>query len=595
MQEEFICPICGKILKNKNVFNSHKTFHENQKKYPSGVFCPMCNHKSSSFVGFVRHVSMFHKEEIEGVYRKFYNDENDHVCEYCKKEKTTVKKFSKGFEKYCDNCKEKAHKENHKKAMENVDYSKYDFSSRNKKSIKTSLEIYGTTNPAKSEIVKEKARKTCQERYNANGPMGNEKVKQKAKITNLKKTGCEWHTSSESTKNTRKENLLEKYGVDNVFKLESTKDEIVNTMISKYGVKNGFQTEKSKIGKSKHFLKNFLKTKTKYAKPLFSEEDWFNRKENPNLLFECNVCKKNFEFNVLSWLKPRCFECMPKIKKFQSNGEREIQFLLSKNNINFEENNRNVLGKRLELDIFIPSKNLAIEYNGVYWHSEARGVDEDYHLFKTERCKQLNIKLLHIFETEWKNKQSIVESIILSNLNIYKYTIHGRKCVVKQVDSKTANKFYEENHIQGKSIFNLSFGLFHNDELVSCISFSKPRFNKKYDWELIRYANKLNTKVHGGFGKLWKYKPIGKIICYSDKRLFSGNVYEKYMTKLNDSKPSYFYVIDGELKNRVNFQKHKLKDILPIFDEKLTEVENMKANGFYRIWDCGNYVFEYVN
>jgi hypothetical protein len=211
MQEKFICPICGKILKNKNVFNSHKTFHENQQKYPSGVFCPICNHKSSSFVGFVRHVSMFHKEEIDVVYRKFYNDENDHICEYCKEEKTTVKNFSKGFEKYCDNCKEKAHKENHKKAMENVDYSKYDFSKRNAKTIKTSLEKYGTTNPAKSKIVKEKARKTCQEKYNANGPMGNEKVKQKAKKTNLEKTGFEWHTSSELTKNTRKENLIKKF------------------------------------------------------------------------------------------------------------------------------------------------------------------------------------------------------------------------------------------------------------------------------------------------------------------------------------------------------------------------------------------------
>jgi hypothetical protein len=110
---------------------------------------------------------------------------------------------------------------------------------------------------------------------------------------------------------------------------------------------------------------------------------------------------------------------------------------------------------------------------------------------------------------------------------------------------------------------------------------------------LVRYANKLNTKIHGGFGKLWKCKPEGKIICYSDKRLFSGNVYEKYMIKLNDSKPSYYYIVDGELKNRVNFQKHKLKDILQKFDENLTEAENMKENGFYRIWDCGNYVFEF--
>ena len=592
MQEKFICPICGKQLKNQNTFNSHKTFHENQKKYLNGIVCPLCNHKYSSFKSFAKHISIFHKEELEIVYRKFYNDESDHICEYCKKEKTIVKIFSKGFEKYCDNCKEKAHKENHKKAMRELDYSKVDFSKRNAKTIKTSLERYGTTNPAKSKIVKEKARKTFQERYNANGPMGNEKVKQKAKKTNLEKTGFEWHTSSELTKNTRKENLIEKRGVDNVFKLESTKDEIVNTMISKHGVKNGFQTEKSKISKSKYFLKNFLKTKTKYAIPLFSEEEWHSRKQNSIFLFECKVCHKQFKFNALSHLKPRCFDCMPPIEKYRSKGEQEVFDFISSLSVDVKKSDRKTL-KGKELDILCKDYNLAIEYNGIYWHSEANGIENDYHIYKTEKCNEVGIKLLHIFETEWKNKKDIVKSIISSNLNKFEKIIHGRKCVVKQIDSKTANNFYEENHIQGKAILSVSFGLYYNDELVSCLSFSKPRFNKKYDWELVRYANKLNTKIHGGFGKLWKHKPNGKIICYSDKRLFSGNVYEKYMIKLDDSKPSYYYIVDGELKNRVNFQKHKLKDILQKFDNNLTEVENMKENGFYRIWDCGNYVFEF--
>jgi hypothetical protein len=314
---------------------------------------------------------------------------------------------------------------------------------------------------------------------------------------------------------------------------------------------------------------------------------------NPNLLFRCKSCQKEFTFNVLQWLQPRCFNCLPPIKKYQSNGEKEIQYLLKKHNISFKENVRDILGNRLELDIYIPDYSLAIEYNGVYWHSELQGVDRDYHLYKTERCRELGIKLLHIFETDWIHKQEIVESIILSNLNIYTNTIHGRKCLVKEIDSKIANSFYEINHIQGKTICQYSIGLFYNDELVSCLSFSKPRFNKNYDWELVRFANKLNTKIHGGFSKLWKHKPEGTIICYSDKRFFTGAIYKKVMNQLPDSEPSYFYIVDGELKNRIHFQKHKLASILPNFDPNLTEWENMKANGYNRIWDCGNFVFQY--
>lgn len=595
MENKIVCPICGKIQKNNNQLSIHLSFHKDKETYPNGVFCPKCNHHSKSFKGFCRHVTMFHKSEIEQVYRMFFNDKKDHFCEYCKINKTTVLKIQHGFEKYCClDCANKAHKLNHKIAMENLDTSKIDYKKRVKKREKTCIETHGVNNLSKLDSTKEKARKTCQERYNADGPMGNKKVQEKAKITNNRKYNCDWHLSSTDIINKRKQNLINQCGVDNVRKIPKVKQQISETTFKNHGVINGFLCDKSTKRKSLYFLQRFYKNKIKYATPLFSENDWHNRKESPNLLFRCNVCNKEFKFNVLSWLKPRCFDCMPQIKKYQSNGERDIQYFLTQNNIDWKENNRNILGNRLELDIYIPEKRVAIEFNGIYWHSEARGVDEDYHLFKTERCKELNIKLLHIFETEWENKQEIIKSIILANLNKYKKTIHGRKCIVKQIDSKTANNFYDENHIQGKTILSVSFGLYYNDELVSCLSFSKPRFNKKYDWELVRYANKLNTKIHGGFGKLWKHKPEGKIICYSDKRLFSGNVYKKYMNQLEDLGPSYFYIVDGELKNRINFQKHKLKDLLPVFDEKLTEVESMKANGFYRIWDCGNFVFEFV-
>ena len=68
------------------------------------------------------------------------------------------------------------------------------------------------------------------------------------------------------------------------------------------------------------------------------------------------------------------------------------------------QNCRNIIAP-LEIDIFIPSKNIAIEYDGLYWHSSnkfsGRTIEKKYHLNKTEQCLKKGIKLIHIFENEW--------------------------------------------------------------------------------------------------------------------------------------------------------------------------------------------------
>ena len=43
--------------------------------------------------------------------------------------------------------------------------------------------------------------------------------------------------------------------------------------------------------------------------------------------------------------------------------------------------------------------------------------------------------------------------------------------------------------------------------------------------------------------------------------------------------------------HRSSYQKHKLEKLLPIFESSMTEWENMQANGYDRIWDCGNDVW----
>ena len=63
-----------------------------------------------------------------------------------------------------------------------------------------------------------------------------------------------------------------------------------------------------------------------------------------------------------------------------------------------------------EIDLIIPQLKIAIEYNGLYFHTEDRGKNSTYHLNKTLACKQFGYKLIHIFEDEWMVNKELVKS-----------------------------------------------------------------------------------------------------------------------------------------------------------------------------------------
>lgn len=253
-----------------------------------------------------------------------------------------------------------------------------------------------------------------------------------------------------------------------------------------------------------------------------------------------------------------------------------------------------------EIDIYIPEKKVAIEYNGIFWHSFNRmetPEEKKKHINKTNACEKQNIQLLQIFENEWLYKKDIVKSIINSKLGINQTRIFARKCYIKEIDSEISSKFQEQNHIQGSCVASIHIGLFYKDELVSLMTFGKPRFNKKYEYELVRFCNKLYTQIVGGASKLLKhfiktYYPKS-IISYADRRYSTGKLYKAIGFKcLYSTVPNYFYYKkEIRLFSRNKFQKHKLAKILPNFDPNKTESENMFLNGYRRVWDSGNLVF----
>ena len=272
--------------------------------------------------------------------------------------------------------------------------------------------------------------------------------------------------------------------------------------------------------------------------------------------------------------------------------EKEIVgFIKSIYNDEIIENDRKVLDGK-ELDIYIPGKNVAIEYDGIFWHSSCYNKDKYYHKNKTDKCAEKNIRLIHIFSDEWRDKKDICKSIIASSLGIYEKRIFARECSIVEVSKKEAKQFFEANHIHGSSRMFRAIGLRYRDELVMCCSFRKMFMsNSKYEKcvELARMASKLNTQVIGGFSRLMKYSGYKYVESFVDKSKFNGFGYDStFWHRMKDTPLDYWYT-DG--KNRYNRQQFMKKSCLkkwPNSDPSKSEESICEENGLYRIYGCGN-------
>lgn len=260
----------------------------------------------------------------------------------------------------------------------------------------------------------------------------------------------------------------------------------------------------------------------------------------------------------------------------------------------WESGNRTVLPGNLELDIYSPVYKIAIEYNGVYWHSSGNVstdlVCKSKHLNKTSMCHDRGVRLFHIFETD---SMTAWKSMMLANLNLNQ-RIYARKCHVGVIPIADATGFIKSNHLQGSCRGSVAIGLHYNDELVSICLFGKARYSS-CDWELLRMCSKSGITVVGGASKMlaaFRRDYSGSVVSYANKRWSVGSVYEQLGFKhIRDSEPCHWYVKNGSVWHRSRFMKHKLHKVLGEFDPSQTEVENMYNHGYRRIWDCGNKVY----
>lgn len=459
----------------------------------------------------------------------------------------------------------------------------------------TCLEKYGVDSANKCQQVKDKIASTNLERYGVTVVSKNEKIKQKVKQTCRERYGTDYYISTDQFKQKSKETCLQKYGVDHVMKVDQVKEKLKQTNIDKYGVPYALMLDETIQKRKQTNLQKWGTTNisTAHIDPqilkILNDKhlllDYINKFEVTDLkeiaktmgISYDGIKKKLHELNI--W---------EQVEHQVNHVETELQGLFP----NFHKT-RQIL-KPKEIDLYNDTYKLGIEYNGNYWHSELFK-DIKYHQEKSLLAREKGIFLYHIYEHEWKDTRK--KKIILSQLNnlIGNNTIKigARKCIVKEIDNKICQQFLQENHLQGKDQSSVRLGLYFENNLVSVMTFCKPRFTNKYQWELSRFCNSLNTTICGGASKLFKYfiqhyNPKS-IISYSNFSKTKGNIYPKLGFTYNDlSSPNYIWFTRQEVLSRYQCQKHKLKEYSAFGN---TENEIMHNRGYLKLFDCGNFVW----
>lgn len=380
-----------------------------------------------------------------------------------------------------------------------------------------------------------------------------------------------------------KETLNGRYGVDNIFSLESFRDNRDNIR------ERSVALWKSRGLDIKYVADNIIIHNgcSIHGDIELSLSD-FNNRTKPDRIRTSSIC-------------PICNPL-----NYNSGEEYQLKEFLDSYGVKYIMHDRSVI-KPFELDFYIPDIKLAIEMNGLFYHSEMGGKDRNYHKTKSELCENAGVQLLHIWEYEWVYKNDIVLSILKSKLMVIDRRIFARKCVCKCIDSKTAKSFCEMNHLQGYVQSKYKFGLYYNDELVSVMTFGKCRSilrmnNTNGCCELYRLCSLLGTVVVGGASKLFKYAlehmkldGIRTIYTFAKRDLSVGNVYDKLgFIKEGVTEPNYFYCnIKGDKINRYSCMKHKL--ILKYGDSvsDMHEGDIMRKMGYYKCYDSGNIKYKY--
>lgn len=499
---------------------------------------------------------------------------------YCSKE-CGIKARCKHVKKAWDNKTDDERSDIRQRAAETFrNRSDEEKAATQKKRHASCLKRYGTTHPCQSQEIQDKIKQTNIERYGVENYSKTPEFIRRIEQTNILKYGTKHRLQNQTELQKHKATMLEKYGAEYAMQSEELNN---RNQVSKWsGIIDTSDCKTYEDVKRKYIKSLGIKYEGSVENILIGSPEYPRSKAVLEMFLglaepDIDIVKRDIS-NYYWYARSLGLEIAPaKV----SDQEKELgEFVSSLCECEF--NNRTIIAPK-ELDIWVPSMNIAIEYNGEYWHSSDR-VGKTYHKDKTVSCEEKCVQLLHIWAYNWINKQDIVKSIIRSKLG-KSDVLYARKCQVKIVDNNDVREFFNNTHLKGYRNASITFALMFNAEIVMAMSFSRHR---EYEWELTRMASKLNTTVVGGMSRLLaafrKHTNARSVMSYVDRDISNGKSYYGCgFELLKITEPSYWYVGEEIIQRQSLNKQSRLKAGFTG-----SEDEYAKHLGLKRIDNSGN-------
>ena len=386
----------------------------------------------------------------------------------------------------------------------------------NEKRKQTNIKKYGGPAPQSSKVVREKTKQTNLSKYGVENPRQSKEVKDRAKETNLRRYGVENVTQVKEVRDKMRKACLDKYGVENVFQSNVVKEKIKDTNLERYGVEHPLQSKEildkahntilDRYGVEHALLSEDLMNKSKgtllknygVENPMFSPEikgrvkTTIRERYGVDNLMQSQEIKNKIRKTNLERYGVSCPFLL-------LSGEQTSHYRNSKPNLAFSMllDDRGITYSREFLIVNryydFKVRNILIEIDPFPTHNtlwnpygDKRGIPESYHYDKSHLAEENGYQCIHIFD--WDDVDKIIR--LLQD----RETIYARKCEIREVSMNNTAVFLNQYHLQGSCKGQSArLGLYYNNELVSLMTFGKPRYNKNYEWELLRYCSSYNV------------------------------------------------------------------------------------------------------
>jgi len=442
-----------------------------------------------------------------------------------------------------------------------------------RKSDSTMMDKYGVKHALQNKDLLLKKEHTCLIKYGEKQYPQTDEFKQKFKQAMVDRFGVDHPSKSTELRNKAKQSMMERYGVEYTLQSPELMDAYITTMMDVWGTSNPQRI---------HLVGDVLDN--------LNNPDWLfdqhytQRKSILQISKELQITRETLS----RWFSTHNITIQQRGYSVSSEEQELIDFITTNYTGTVITNNRSVIHPH-ELDIILPDINVAFEYCGLYWHSDVHNhITHNYHKTKMDACTDVGLTLYTIFSDEWCITKDIVKSKVLHLIGCSKVQrTYARLCGVVSVDTQTKRSFFNKNHIQRSGPGSITYGLTYNDEIISVMTFIKKSDNV---FVLNRFAS--SRSVVGGFSKLLKHfkkhNTWSVIETFADLRWSRGNLYTSTgFTLCRLLKPDYYYVVGNKRIHKFNYRRKMLPTKLSVFNPELSEVENCKLNGVYRIWDCG--------